>query len=445
MAAQLLKPLLPVKKKTFRKLVEENWRSPNQAILQHIEDTADRKGYPNIPNWLDFTQGKNEVEVYSTLMNYILTKKLPLPSSRGTEEEAQKAFHKYKYKTFSPFVHSNDIDRQLTHRLTEILKYKHDYCDEYTLGYFPQYTRANPISNYFAEGERLLCEVINKESPTFLWTEEHGVSRLMDTMRRIGVKKLSEAAFKSFFAHAGQIAAQFNVNTAKNIYNTAKGDVIFDISCGWGDRLTGFYLSEKSTYYGTDPNLNMFEIYKEMCHTYEKWLGCESILYKEGKDYFEIRGKKHVRIYNLPAEDVNYNEIPDIDLTFSSPPYFNKELYGKNSQAQKNQSWSRYVTEDAWLTDFLYKILDELIPKSRTTMINITDVGSDKSRVNICDPMVERYKDSFVGIAGFQLSKNMNVKEEKDLFRKDTIYTEPIWTFGEPLVEKNRAKLLDLF
>ena len=78
-------------------------------------------------------------------------------------------------------------------------------------------------------------------------------------------------------------------------------------------------------------------------------------------------------------------------------------------------------------------------------MINITDVGSDKSRVNICDPMVERYKDSFVGIAGFQLSKNMNVKEEKDLFRKDTIYTEPIWTFGEPLVEKNRAKLLDLF
>ena len=81
-----IKPLKPLKKKTFRKLVEENWRSPNKAILQHIEDTADRKGYPHIPNWLDFTQGKNEVEVYSTLMNYILTKQLPLPSSRGTEE-----------------------------------------------------------------------------------------------------------------------------------------------------------------------------------------------------------------------------------------------------------------------------------------------------------------------------------------------------------------------
>ena len=185
---QQIKPLKPRKQKTFRQKIEENWRSPNKAILQHLENTA-VQGYPTISNWSDFIQGKDEVEVYSTLAYYILTKKLPLPSAKGTEENIQKLFHKYKYKTFSPFVHVNDVDRELTHRLTEILKYKHDYSEEYTLGYFPQYVKANPISNYFAEHERLKCEVINKESPTFLWTEEHGVSRLMDTIRRIGVKK----------------------------------------------------------------------------------------------------------------------------------------------------------------------------------------------------------------------------------------------------------------
>jgi hypothetical protein len=39
----------------------------------------------------------------------------------------------------------------------------------------------------------------------------------------------------------------------------------------------------------------------------------------------------------------------------------------------------------------------------------------------------------------------MNVKDDKHMFKKDTIYTEPIWTFGEPLVEIKRTKLLDLF
>ena len=440
-----MKQMKVAKKKTFRQLVEENWQKPNPAILQHICDTVDSNGYPNIPNWSDFIEGKNEVEVYSTLMNYILTAKLPLPSKRGKLENAQNAFYKYKYKTHSPFVHANDVGRELIHRLTESEKYQYDYCKEYTLGYFPQYTQANVISNFFAEGERLECEVINKETPNFLWREEHGVSRLMDTIRRIGAKKMNEANLRSFFAHAGQIASQFNVNTAKNLYNTAKGNVIFDISCGWGDRLTGFYLSNKESYYGTDPNLNMFEIYKTMCRTYEKWLGCENPKFIEGKDFFEIQGVKNVRIYSLPAEDVRYNEIPNIDLTFSSPPYFNKELYGKNSTAQDNQSWKRYKTQDAWLEEFLYKIMDELIPKSKTTMINITDIGADKHRVYICDPMVEHYKDSFVGITGFQLSKNMNVRDEKSEFKKNAIYTEPIWTFGEPLVEKNRPKILDFF
>ena len=152
------------KKKTFRQLVEENWQNPNSTILQFLKDTSDKDNYPDIPNWNEFIQGKNEVEVYSTLMNYILTTKLPLPNKKGKVEDIQDAFYKYKNKTFSPFVHTSDIDREMTHRLTEIEKYKYDYSKEYTLGYFPQYTRANVISNHFAESERLECEVINKET-----------------------------------------------------------------------------------------------------------------------------------------------------------------------------------------------------------------------------------------------------------------------------------------
>ena len=72
---QQIKPLKPRKQKTFRQKIEENWRSPNKAILQHLENTA-VQGYPTISNWSDFIQGKDEVEVYSTLAYYILTKKV---------------------------------------------------------------------------------------------------------------------------------------------------------------------------------------------------------------------------------------------------------------------------------------------------------------------------------------------------------------------------------
>ena len=428
---------------TFRQKLEASWKTPNETILKYIENTMDDRGFPNISNWKNYIEGKDEVELYSTLMYFLLNKKLPLPYANENENTIRKLFFKFKNNTIAPFVHHYDLDKPLIHRLSgnRNTQYLYDYND-WSMGYFPQHITANKISNYFAENERMKCEITNRESPTFLWTTEHGMSRLMDCIRRVGVDILNEKKLKKAFGYAGQVAAQFNVNTSKNIYNIVPGETIFDISSGWGDRLTGFYLSNKKTYIGTDPNLNMFEIYKKMSYTYEKWLGNDNPEIKEYDNYFELNGIKNVKIYCLPAEDIDYDEIPDIDLTFSSPPYFNKELYGKDSENEDNQSWKRYDTDDKWLTEFLYVILDKLIPKSKTTMINITDVGTDV-RINrkcICDPMIERYKKDFVGIAGFQLSQNMNVVRYLNGY-----YTEPIWTFGRNFLQKDKVNLMDIF
>ena len=75
-------------------------------------------------------------------------------------------------------------------------------------------------------------------------------------------------------------------------------------------------------------------------------------------------------------------------------------------------------------------------------MINITDVGTDvrDNRKCICDPMIERYKKDFVGIAGFQLSQNMNVVRYLNGY-----YTEPIWTFGRNFLQKDKVNLMDIF
>ena len=424
---------------TFRQLLEANWKIPNEKILKHFELTADENGYPYIANWPDFIKEKDELEVFKTLMYYLLKKKLPLPLVTISTDDIKELFWKYKNKNISPFVHDCDLNSPLIHRLSND-PYYYDY-DKHSLGYFPQNISANKISNYFAQKERMLCEVTNRESPTFLWTTEHGMSRLMDCLKRVHVTTLSEYGLKKVFGYAGQVAAQFNVNTSKNIYNLLEGKSVFDISCGWGDRLTGFYLSNKEIYIGTDPNENMFEIYKEMCQMYEKWLGNKNLKIIEKKHYFEFKGVKTVKIYNLPAEDLPYNDIPNVDVTFSSPPYFNKELYGKDSKKENNQSWKRYNSDDEWLNSFLYVVLDNMIPKSKSTLVNITDIGTDvrENRKRICDPMVDRYKKDFKGIAGFQLSKNMNLVKNLD-----GIYTEPIWVFGDFPV-KQKIDLMQLF
>ena len=64
---------------TFRQLLEANWKIPNEKILKHFELTADENGYPYIANWPDFIKEKDELEVFKTLMYYLLKKKLPLP------------------------------------------------------------------------------------------------------------------------------------------------------------------------------------------------------------------------------------------------------------------------------------------------------------------------------------------------------------------------------
>ena len=438
MAAQTI--LKNTKQDSFRSQVLRLWKQPHDRVLKIFLRDADSRGFPVIKDWPGFVEKYGSDYVHATLMYYILEYKLPMPRTPIELADIKDLFWRFSTKTISPFIHESDMNSPLMHRLSTH-PYKYDY-DEHTLGYFPQNTTANKISNYFAQSERLLCEVLDRESTVHLWTTEKGMSRFVDVLRRLPSKSMSEADLKKVFSYAGQVAAQFNVNTAKNIYNVFPGETIFDISCGWGDRLTGFYLSNKSTYIGTDPNEKMFEIYKEMCLQYESWLGKKGDILHEGDEYFEIRGKKNVRIYNLPAEDLPYKDLPNIDITFSSPPYFNRELYAKDSAKESNQSWNRYSSDNEWLNGFLYVVLDNIMPKSRSTLVNITDIGTDaqKNRVFICDPMVDRYRDEFRGMIGFQLSRLMNIENVNN-----GTYTEPIWVFGEKLPLYNKKDLMSIF
>ena len=58
---------------------------------------------------------------------------------------------------------------------------------------------------------------------------------------------------------------------------------------------------------------------------------------------------------NNCAEDIDYTKLGTFDFIFTSPPYFNTEIYSDD----KSQSTSRYPQFNDWLESFLFQTLNK--------------------------------------------------------------------------------------
>jgi hypothetical protein len=231
------------------------------------------------------------------------------------------------------------------------------------------------------------------------------------------------------------IATQFKPQVAKLLYEISNAKTVFDSSCGWGDRLAGFYCSSAEQYYGTDPNDQTYLKYFEQCIEYEKLYG-EKPKTTFTNEYFIVEGKKRVEIHRKPAEDFDYSILPPIDCAFTSPPYFATEKYNTDGKHSDEQSWSRYQTYEQWRDGFY-------LPVNRKTFASLSDNGFQF--VNIMDPKIKttRYYASddliddmiknganFCGQLGMRIMQRPKNVENLDEFMKK-VYIEPVWTFSK--------------
>ena len=110
-----------------------------------------------------------------------------------------------------------------------------------------------------------------------------------------------------------------------------------DISAGWGDRLISAILFDLDYYCGVDPN------------------DCLKDLYKKIIDDLVKDDKKNN--YQVIHDGFETADLPDMkfDLVFSSPPFFDVEIYSKSS----GDSLVRYNSEESWYRDFLIKSIDK--------------------------------------------------------------------------------------
>jgi len=172
-------------------------------------------------------------------------------------------------------------------------------------------------------------------------------------------EKVFPAGFKAFRIGYIQPAVNFPPGTAKYIYErftqpNEKQIKIYDPSAGWGGRILGAMSvrDNRSVHYiGTDPNPDNF--FDDGTSRYSNVADYYNEKTYRGNPFFSRTNT--YEIFQLGSEEIQHNEDfqrhrGDIDLVFTSPPYFNREAYSED----ENQSYKKYGSSyESWRDGFL--------------------------------------------------------------------------------------------
>ena len=207
----------------------------------------------------------------------------------------------------------------------------------------------------------------------------------------------------------GSLPSNFRPMNALGIWNrfTEPGDTVLDFACGFGGRLLGALSSKNNLkYIGCDPNTETQSHLKEL------------------GDYIEeVTGRKNsFELHICGSEDL---KIPDntADFAFSSPPYFDLELYS----TEETQSSIKFPTLESWLEGYVrgtIKMLYKALKPKKFYAVNIADFTSPSG--GIChfvdewsriseEEGFERMPNLYLGIparAGSMEKENGEMKKE---------------------------------
>lgn len=207
----------------------------------------------------------------------------------------------------------------------------------------------------------------------------------------IRIFKLGQKVFplglKAFRVSFCQYAVNFPPLTARYIYErftdhikTQKRINIYDPSSGWAGRLLGAMAVDGNRsihYIGTDPNTdhNTHDNrtkYHEVADFFNENVRHSGRLFTESQTY-EIFQKGSEVI----GDDPKFQKYKGkVDLIFTSPPYFAKEVYSDDPE----QSCHKFNQYDAWVEGFLRPTLTtcvEYLRNDRYLLWNIADAAFD--------------------------------------------------------------------
>lgn len=152
-------------------------------------------------------------------------------------------------------------------------------------------------------------------------------------------------------------AVNFRPTAALAIYQrfSSNGDRVLDFSAGYGGRLLGALVAGRH-YVGIEPSSRSVKGMQRMARELTR-LGLATTA---------------PILFRGCAEDLMPSiEANSFNLIFSSPPYFSKERYDR----QSSQSWRRYEGYDEWKSFFLMPIIAESSRLLNSTGLLVLNLG----------------------------------------------------------------------
>lgn len=201
------------------------------------------------------------------------------------------------------------------------------------------YEKLDILTNYFTEKARVQA-VFTKDGNTkslLEWWKEKAPEIVDKAIEYANQKKiaLNAKAMREgiYLLHLPE-CTNFKISSAIAIYNEFNAKVVLDPFSGWGDRALGaLFAKTVKQYVGVDPNSLLREGYEG--------------IQRFGKENYP---SKKIDFIHSTIEEANYSSyLPEgADLIFSSPPYYNYEVYTD----ENTQSVQKYQSEKEWTAWF---------------------------------------------------------------------------------------------
>jgi len=396
-----------------------------------------------------------KVAMRKNLADYIATERPVFPLIDISEDDMRNTFERLrKFDTTSICIPKEQVEKEVFEKYDD---YEYPYS-QYGLGLINGASNFNKVSNYFMQDLRLECSSYGHRAPKEVWEngDAYAIWKCLGPIWRgindVKLLKITQAdgtvteelkggsltasCIVEAFRLGTYVATQFKPVVAKAIYQMTNAKTVLDTSCGWGDRLAGFFASDAEEYYGCDPNPNTYQRYQEQIATYNKFL----------------TKPKVVKIWNCGAEDLPYDKLPQIDCAFTSPPYFSTEEYNKGGELEENQSWYKFNEYDKWRDDFYLPVAEKTMSVSKYMFVNIMDPKIHGVRYRSSDELVNKFQDKFLGQIGMRIMQRpksdtlfKDEKEKAEFMNK--MFIENVWCFGPKtdLFKNSRKANLDEF
>lgn len=219
---------------------------------------------------------------------------------------------------------------------------------------------------------------------------------------------------KSNVVNATKVA-NFSPLAAKKVYEKYCPQwyaTILDYSCGWGARMLGCLSSPyQYKYIGIEPNSKL----NARLHEFSEWI-CNSLhrdnntkLYLEGSEVF------HEELVNT------------VDLSFSSPPYFNLEIYCD----EESQSANADTSFKAWVNNYMMPTIQNIYKYTKVGGIHIVNLKNLRNK----EPLLTYWRKACIAVGfeeiGYDILKHQSRRQydknkEKKTFTADM---EPIFIY----------------